>query len=51
MQLTILEAVGLDNLLGFSENVGHVDTDDELGSSLGGKHGQDTGTTADLHIV
>lgn len=48
MGLTVLESVGFDDLFSFTENVGHIDTDDELGSSLGCEHGQDTGTTSDL---
>lgn len=43
------EPVGPDNLLGLVENVGHVDTNDHLGSGLGSKHRQDTSSTPDLY--
>lgn len=43
-----MEAVGVDNLLRLVENVGHVDTNDLLGTGLSSEHGEDTGTTADL---
>ena len=45
------EAVGPDNLLRLVQDVGHVDTDNKLGSSLGREHGEDTGSTADLSLV
>lgn len=48
LTLTVVEAVGINDLLGLVENVGHVDTDNLLGTSLRGKHGEDTGTAADI---
>lgn len=51
-ELTVLaEAVGPDDLLGLVEDVAHIDTDDELGTSLRGEHGQDTGTAPDLYSM
>jgi hypothetical protein len=42
------EPVRPHNLFRLIKDIRHVDTDDLLGAGLGGKHGQDTGTAADL---
>jgi len=47
-RLTITEAILLDDDLGLVDDVAHVNTNDLLGSSLGGEHAKNTGTTADV---
>ena len=48
-RLTVFtETVRSDNHLGLVENVGHVDTNDELGSGLGGEHGENTSSASNL---
>jgi hypothetical protein len=47
--LTVVEPVGGDDLLSLVENVGHVNTDDLLGSGPGSEHGEDTRAASDLY--
>lgn len=52
--LTVLrEAISPDNLLSLIQNIGHVNADNQLGTSLRGKHGKNTSTAANVknHLV
>lgn len=44
----VVELVVLDNLTGVVDNVGHVNTNDHLGSGLGSEHGEDSGAASDI---
>jgi hypothetical protein len=45
---TVVEAVGVNDLLGLVEDVGHVDTNDLLGTGLSSEHGENTSAASDL---
>lgn len=52
--LTVLrKAISPDNLFSLVQNVGHVNADNQLGTSLRGEHGKNTSTTANVknHLV
>lgn len=47
-RLTVLESVLLHNLLGLVQDVAHIYTNDQLGTSLCAEHGQDSSSTTDI---